>query len=163
MKFQTAFKCMAVCALLGLSIHSVAGPNVSGLTYTVEVESEFTELNATVVSAKLPEIQVVEFSSGNDLVQRKKPGRTDNHDLVIQRPLGDGTWRNWRKRFIDGVTDRRIVSLVFRDSNNNEVFRTNLLNGWPSKYAIVPGPNGTVCERITIVYEEIEYAVVSAP
>jgi phage tail-like protein len=72
-----------------------------------------------------------------------KPGITDNHSL----------W-DWRKKVIDGKTERKNGSIVLCDDTGEEKLRCNFVNAWPSKWI---GPSFNATEDAVAV-EELEIA-----
>jgi phage tail-like protein len=52
-----------------------------------------------------------------------KYGITDDHSL----------W-DWRKKTIDGKTERKNGSIILMDTASEEKVRFNFVNAWPSKY-----------------------------
>jgi len=59
------------------------------------------------VSGMDSETEVIEFKQGNDMVVRKKPGRTTYANIVLERGYTstDDLWQ-WRKNIEDGKIDR---------------------------------------------------------
>ena len=64
------------------------------------------------VSGMDSETEIVEFKQGNDIVVRKKPGRTTYNNIVLERgyTATDDLWQ-WRKNIEDGKIDRRAGSI----------------------------------------------------
>ena len=63
------------------------------------------------VSGMDSETEIIEFKQGNDMVVRKKPGRTTYNNIVLERgyTATDDLWQ-WRKNIEDGKIDRRAGS-----------------------------------------------------
>ena len=59
------------------------------------------------VSGMDSETEIIEFKQGNDMVVRKKPGRTTYANIVLERgyTATDDLWQ-WRKNIEDGKIDR---------------------------------------------------------
>ena len=64
------------------------------------------------------ETEIVEFKQGNDMVVRKKPGRTTYANIVLERgyTATDDLWQ-WRKNIEDGKIDRRAGSVIILDQD----------------------------------------------
>jgi phage tail-like protein len=79
-----------------------------------------------------------------------KRGVTDDHSL----------W-DWRKKVIEGKTDRQHGSIVLCDEAGDEKVRWNFVEGWPTKWT---GPafnatnNGVAIETLEIVHEGLTKA-----
>lgn len=113
------------------------------------------------VSGMDSETEVIEFKQGNDLVVRKKPGRTTYANIVLERgyTATDDLW-TWRKNIEDGKIDRRSGSVIVLDQDGTtEVARYNFYEGWPCKWN-VPDMNSDssamAIEKIEIAVEKVE-------
>jgi len=68
---------------------------------------------------------------------------------------------DWRKKVIDGKTERQTGSIVLVDEAGNDKLRWNFVQGWPSKWA---GPsfnavnNEVAIESLEITHEGISLA-----
>ena len=71
------------------------------------------------MSGMTSETEVIEFKQGNDMVVRKKPGRTTYSNIVLERgyTATDDLWQ-WRKNIEDGVIDRRAVCVEIDRHNS---------------------------------------------
>lgn len=115
------------------------------------------------VSGMDSETEIVEFKQGNDLVVRKKPGRTTYANIVLERgyTATDDLWQ-WRKNIEDGKIDRRAGSVIILDQDGQtEVARYNFYEGWPCKW-YVPEMDSTnsemSIEKVEIACEKVERA-----
>ena len=92
------------------------------------------------VSGMDSETEIIEFKQGNDLIVRKKPGRTTYSNIVLERgyTATDDLWQ-WRKNIEDGKIDRRAGSIIILDQDGQtEVARYNFYEGWPTKWNVPP-------------------------
>jgi phage tail-like protein len=109
------------------------------------------------------ETEVIEFKQGNDLVVRKKPGRTTYANIVLERgyTATDDLWQ-WRKNIEDGKIDRRSGSVIILDNDGQtEVARYNFYEGWPCKWYVPDmdaDKSGMAIEKVEIAVEKIERA-----
>ena len=115
------------------------------------------------VSGMDSETEVISFKQGNDLVVRKKPGRTTYSNIVLERGFTatDDLWQ-WRKNIEDGKIDRRSGSVIIYDQDGQtEVARYNFFEGWPCKWT-VPENDATsssmAIEKLEIAVEKVERA-----
>lgn len=115
------------------------------------------------VSGGDSETEIIEFKQGNDMVVRKKPGRTTYSNIVLERgyTATDDLWQ-WRKNIEDGKIDRRSGSVVWLDQDGStEVARYNFYEGWPCKWS-VPQANSDsssmAIEKLEIALEKFERA-----
>jgi phage tail-like protein len=115
------------------------------------------------VSGMDSETEVIEFKQGNDMVVRKKPGRTTYANIVLERgyTATDDLWQ-WRKNIEDGKIDRRSGSIIILDQDGQtEVARYNFYEGWPCKWYVPDmdaDASSMAIEKIEICTEKIERA-----
>ncbi|MBN2798609.1 MAG: phage tail protein [Deltaproteobacteria bacterium] len=115
------------------------------------------------VSGMDSETEVIEFKQGNDMVVRKKPGRTTYANIVLERgyTATDDLWL-WRKNIEDGIIDRRSGSVIVLDQDGqSEVARYNFYEGWPAKWYVpdMDADNSSMAiEKIEIAVEKVERA-----
>ena len=115
------------------------------------------------VSGMDSETEIVEFKQGNDLVVRKKPGRTTYNNIVLERgyTATDDLWQ-WRKNIEDGKIDRRAGSVIILDQDGQtEVARYNFSEGWPCTWQVPEldsDTSGMAIEKVEIAVEKIERA-----
>jgi phage tail-like protein len=115
------------------------------------------------VSGMDSETEVIEFKQGNDMIVRKKPGRTTYANIVLERgyTATDDLWQ-WRKNIEDGKIDRRAGSIIILDQDGQtEVARYNFYEAWPAKW-YVPEMDSTgsnmAIEKIELAVEKVERA-----
>jgi phage tail-like protein len=115
------------------------------------------------VSGMDSETEVIEFKQGNDMVVRKKPGRTTFANIVLERgyTATDDLWQ-WRKNIEDGKIDRRSGSIIVLDQDGDtEVGRYNFYEAWPCKW-YVPDMDADsskmAIEKVEIATEKVERA-----
>ena len=113
------------------------------------------------VSGMDSETEIIEFKQGNDMVVRKKPGRTTFANIVLERgyTATDDLWL-WRKNIEDGVIDRRSGSIIILDQDGQtEVARYNFFEGWPCKWYVPDmdsDSSSMAIEKIEIAVEKVE-------
>ena len=109
------------------------------------------------------ETEIIEFKQGNDLIVRKKPGRTTYSNIVLERgyTATDDLWQ-WRKNIEDGKIDRRAGSIIILDQDGQtEVARYNFYEGWPTKWNVPEldsDSSSMAIEKIEIAIEKVERA-----
>jgi phage tail-like protein len=115
------------------------------------------------VSGMDSETEIVEFKQGNDMVVRKKPGRTTYNNIVLERgyTATDDLWQ-WRKNIEDGKIDRRAGSVIILDQDGQtEVARYNFYEAWPCKWHVPEldaDASGMAIEKVELAVEKIERA-----
>ena len=115
------------------------------------------------VSGMDSETEVIEFKQGNDMVVRKKPGRTTYANIVLERgyTATDDLWQ-WRKNIEDGKIDRRAGSIIILDQDGQtEVARYNFYEGWPCKWYVPDmdsDSSSMAIEKVEIAVEKVERA-----
>lgn len=106
----------------------------------------------------------VEYREGTEKVytNRKLPGLVKYSNIVLKGGIIQDTslW-DWRKKTIDGKTQRQSGSIILFDESGQEKRRWNFVNGWPTVWN-GPGLNATATEvaieTLEIAHEGIEQA-----
>ena len=106
------------------------------------------------------ETDVVTFDDGNDLLMRKRPGRTNYKNLVLKRGYinTDELW-NWYKAVLDGKLERRSGSIISLADDGTEIVRYNFFEGWPCRwkgFEFDASKKGTLVEELEIAVEKVE-------
>ena len=115
------------------------------------------------VSGMDSETEIVEFKQGNDMVVRKKPGRTTYANIALERgyTATDDLWQ-WRKNIEDGKIDRCAGSVIILDQDGtSEVARYNFYEAWPCKWNVPDldsDSSSMAIEKIELAVEKIERA-----
>jgi phage tail-like protein len=80
---------------------------------------------------------IIEYREGAEQqgTPRKLPGLMKYNNIVLKRGwTKDKSLWEWRKKVIDGKTQRNSGSIVLLDEARNEALRWNFREGWPSKW-----------------------------
>jgi len=115
------------------------------------------------VSGMDSETEVIEFKQGNDMVVRKKPGRTTYANIVLERgyTATDDLW-TWRNNIEKGIIDRRSGSIIVLDQDlTTEVARYNFYEAWPAKWYVPDmdsDSSAMAIEKIELAIEKVERA-----
>lgn len=113
------------------------------------------------VSGLDTETDVIEYRNGDETqTVRKLPGLRKFPNIVLKRGFTDNKllWE-WRKRVMDGRTQRQSGSVVLLNEAREEALRWNFRDGWPSK---LQGPslnakqNEVAIETLEIAHEGLE-------
>lgn len=132
----------------------------SAFNFLVEIDG-VTVAGFSECSGLSTETDVVEYRNGNeDITVRKLPGMKKFMNITLKRGLTDSTelW-DWRKRVMDGQSERQSGSIVLLNESRQEALRWNFREGWPSKWE---GPtfnsqnNETAIETLEIAVESLE-------
>ena len=126
--------------------------------FRVEIDglppARFTEVSGLDIAT-----EVIEYQDGDDILLRKRPGRTKYSNITLKRGLtrGEGSsalW-DWYQQVIDGKFERRQGRIIVLDKRGEEVARYSFFEAWPCKWK-----GFTVSETGTdVAVEEIELAV----
>ena len=114
------------------------------------------------VSGMDSETEVIEFKQGNDIVVRKKPGRTTYNNIVLERGFTatDDLWK-WRKNIEDGIIDRRSGTITILDQDMSTVVaQYNFYEGWPCKWFVPDMDSETssmAIEKVELAHEKGEW------
>jgi|SRR5450631_3017804 phage tail-like protein len=107
---------------------------------------------------------IIEYREGseNQGTVRKLPGLMKYSNIVLKRGwTQDQNLWNWRKKVIDGATQRTSGTIILLDEARQPALRWNFREGWPSKW---DGPqlNGktseVAIETLEIAHEGLELA-----
>jgi phage tail-like protein len=129
--------------------------------YNFKVEIEGVTVGAfRNVEGLDSETEIIEFQDGDDIVLRKRPGRTKYSNVTLKRGYinTDELWM-WRKKVIDGVVERKSGSIILCSDDGGEVMRYNFYEGWPCKWKgfSLDGKGTDVnVEEIELAVEKIE-------
>ena len=107
---------------------------------------------------------IIEYREGNEQhgTTRKLPGLIKYNNIVLKRgwTKNNSLW-NWRKKVIDGKTERASGSIVLLDEARVEALRWNFREGWPSKWegpALNAKTSEVAIETMEIAHEGLELA-----
>jgi phage tail-like protein len=106
---------------------------------------------------------VIEYRNGNEITTtRKLPGLMKYNNIMLKRGwTQDRSLWEWRKKVIDGKTQRASGAIVLLDEARQEALRWNFREGWPSKWE-GPALNGktseVAIETLEIAHEGLELA-----
>ncbi len=99
--------------------------HIGAFNFKVEIEgvtqSAFSEVLGLETST-----DVVEYQDGEDIVLRKRPGRTLYSNIIMRRGYvnTDELWQ-WRKNVIDGKVERKSGSVILCGDDGSEIMRYN--------------------------------------
>jgi phage tail-like protein len=107
---------------------------------------------------------IMEYREGNEQqgIARKLPGLMKTTNITLKRGWTQNTklWE-WRKKVIDGKTQRTSGTITLLDESRQPALRWNFRQGWPSKWE-GPSLNGktseVAIETLEIANEGIELA-----
>jgi phage tail-like protein len=107
------------------------------------------------------ETDVIEYREGKeDTTVRKLPGLKKFTNITLKRGFTDAKelWE-WRKKVLDGRTERQDGAIVLLNEAREEALRYNFYHGWPCKWE---GPsfnaknNEVAIEMLEIAHEKLE-------
>ena len=107
---------------------------------------------------------VIEYREGAEQhgTTRKLAGLIKYNNIVLKRGwTKDKSLWAWRKKVIDGQTQRNSGSIVLLDEARNEALRWNFREGWPSKWegpALNAKTSEVAIETLEIAHEGLELA-----
>lgn len=105
----------------------------------------------------------IDYRNGNeDITVRKIPGLRKYPNIVLKRgyTAGRELWE-WRKKVINGQTDRRSGSITLLDEARKKALEWKFREGWPTKWdgpALNAKNNEISIETLEIVHEGLELA-----
>jgi phage tail-like protein len=104
----------------------------------------------------------VDYREGADLVLnvRKLSGLRKYTNVVLKRGYTqDKSLWDWRKKIINGNTERRQADIILLDEERNEVLRWRVREAWISKWDSGPfnaKTNDVAIETVEMVHEGLE-------
>lgn len=103
---------------------------------------------------------VVEYTDGDDLSVRKRPGRTRYANIVLRRGYTNTKelW-DWYKAVIDGKVERKAGSVILCGDDGKEIMRYNFFEAWPCRWKgleLDAGKTGALIEELEIAVERVE-------
>ncbi len=105
----------------------------------------------------------IEYREGDEKVYtpRKLPGQTKYSNISLKWGITDDhSLFDWRKKTIDGKTERKNGSIVLMNEDGEEKVRWDFVNGWPTKWT---GPsfnataNEVAIEALDIAHEGVKH------
>jgi phage tail-like protein len=108
------------------------------------------------------ETEIVEYQDGDDIILRKRPGRTKYSNITLKRGYinTDELWM-WRKAVVDGLVERKSGSVILCGDDGSEIMRYNFYEAWPCKwkgFTLDGKGTDTNVEEIELAVEKIDKA-----
>jgi phage tail-like protein len=134
----------------------------AGFNFLVEIEG-VTVAGFSECSGLSADQAVIEYREGlEDTTVRKLPGLKTFTNILLKRGYTQSRelW-DWRKRVMDGRTQRQAGSVVLLNEARQEALRWNFREGWPKKW---DGPtfnakgNDVAIEALEIAHEGLRLA-----
>jgi phage tail-like protein len=130
--------------------------------FLVEVDGVI-QAGFSEASGLTTDTNVIEYREGNEITTtRKLPGLMKYNNIVLKRGwTKDKRLWEWRKKVIDGKTQRASGAIILLDEARNEALRWNFREGWPSKWegpALNAKTSEVAIETLEIAHEGLELA-----
>ena len=116
------------------------------------------------VSGLTTDTNIIEYREGDENVGtvRKLPGLMKYNNIVLKRGwTADTNLWTWRKKVIDGKTQRTTGAIILLDESRSPALRWNFTAGWPSKWegpALNAKTSEVAIETLEITHEGLELA-----
>src|SRR5262245_31866483 len=132
----------------------------ASFNFLVEIDG-VTRAGFAECSGLTTETDPIEYREGNeDITVRKLPGLKKFTNITLKRGFTDSRdlW-DWRKKVMDGQTQRQPGAIVLLNEAREEALRYNFRAGWPCKWE---GPsfnaknNEVAIEMMEICHEGLE-------
>ena len=113
------------------------------------------------VSGLTTDTNIIEYREGQEITTpRKLPGLMKYNNIVLKRGwTRDRKLWDWRKKVIDGKTERQSGAIVLLDEARQPALRWNFVQGWPSKWegpALNAKTSEVAIETLEIAHEGLE-------
>lgn len=134
----------------------------SAFNFLIEIDN-VTVAGFSECAGLTTETDIIEYRNGDeDITVRKLPGLRKYTNITLKRGYTDSRelWE-WRKKVIDGQTERQSGAIVLLDEQRQEALRWTFRDGWPSKWEgpALNGKNNEVAiESLEIAVEHLELA-----
>jgi len=120
------------------------------------VQGGFSEASGLTTDTNM-----IEYREGNEITTtRKLPGLMKYNNIVLKRGwTNDRSLWEWRKKVIDGKTQRVSGAIVLKDEARNDALRWKFREGWPSKWegpALNAKTSEVAIETLEIAHEGLE-------
>lgn len=139
-------------------------PNDHLVTSKFKVEIEgVTQAAFAAMDGLESTTEVVPYADGDDIVERKRPGRTRYSNIVLKRGYvnTEELWK-WYKNVVDGKLERRSGSVILCGDDGSEIMRYNFFEGWPCRWKsfVLDASAKTqgLIEELEIAVEKVERA-----
>src|ERR1044071_9001650 len=132
----------------------------AAFNYLVAIE-EVTVAGFSEGSRLTLETDASDYRNGDEENRvRKLPGLKKFSNIVLSRGFTDSKelW-DWRKKVMDGKTDRKSGSIVLLNEAREQVLRWNFREGWPCKWegpTFKASANEVAIEKMEICVEGVE-------
>ena len=107
--------------------------------------------------------EVVHYADGDDIIDRKRPGRTHYSNIVLKRGFvnTDELWQ-WYSKVVEGKVERRSGSVILSADDGSEIMRYNFFEAWPCRWKSfalnASAKTEGLIEELEIAVEKIERA-----
>ncbi len=132
----------------------------AAFNFVVEIDN-VTVAGFSECSGLNTETDAIEYRTGNsDITVTKLPGLKKFGNITLKHGFtADRSLWEWRKKVLDGKTERQSGSIVLQNEAREDAIRWNFYEAWPRKF---DGPtfnaktNEVAIETLEIVCERIE-------
>jgi phage tail-like protein len=131
----------------------------AAFNFVVEIDN-VTVAGFSECSGLNTETDAIEYRNGNtDITVTKLPGLKKFGNITLKHGFtADPSLWNWRKKVLDGKTERQSGSIVLQNEAREDAVRWNFFEAWPRKWegpAFNAKTNEVAIETLEIVCEGI--------
>jgi phage tail-like protein len=132
-----------------------------GFNFLVEIDG-IAVAGFSECSGLTTHTDVIEYREGADKRNsvRKLPGLTHYDPIVLKRGLTqDKSLWKWRQSIVNGVIDRRNISIVLLDDARQPLVSFRIADSWPSRWegpSLNARASEVAIETLEIVHEGID-------
>ncbi len=126
--------------LLSAPTRRVDIDHIGAFSFKVEIEGvtagEYVSMGSfKSVEGLDSEVEVVEFQDGDDLILRKRPGRTKYSNITLKKgSIATTTLYKWRQDIVAKKVSKKNGRITLMDDSGQEILRYNFFEAWPSKW-----------------------------
>jgi phage tail-like protein len=142
------------------STKNIGADHMGGYNFTVQVEGIAAGYFKNVEGLSM-ELEVIEFQDGDDLLLRKRPGRTKYGDITLKKGyVVTPDLQKWWEETVAGSLTRKTITVQLKDNTGNIVQTWVAYECWPKAWKIngLDGKgNDVVTEEIVFVVEQLKF------
>lgn len=131
------------------------GDPIGNYNFNVEIEGveagQFTSVDGLTM-----EVEVIEYTTGDETLVRKRPGLVTYRNVILKRGYTATTvLSDWINAVRAGDYTRKAVSIILNDNAGTEIKRWNLFEAFPVRWTVADLDS----QDHKALYEEIEISI----
>ena len=164
---KLALSGVVVGAIAGAAVAAISGPATGAppppdAHFVLEVEGVMQDVVVSQCVGLGNKSEVVANQTTNQAgqpVTEYLPGKQSALQLVCSRPFDPAKKElvDWRQIHTLQYSERHSMSVILRNSADDELARWNFFNSWPPALEVIPSSTGAMREVVTIQADKMEF------